>query len=787
MTEISNPYRPGEPVANPEGLYGRHDAADWIEFQIVSGTRAMLLGGRPYIGKTSFVRNAGALLADNYVNLTVSMPEALTIESPEPVRSRRRSPAVVEPDLTIETVLERFFEQLIPQLSLHDLISAEQASSRIYPTAATLRILFAQFQVETDQRVVLYIDDLDHLITADMALLATFLSAFMPVIDECPFLYLVFTANENSIKQIRHPLLDNAPLFNLTTLSPDASVNLITQPVRNILRFDYGITRRIAEVNSHHPYYLNLFCHTLLNRQVHDGWVNQRDFDSALTEVLATPIEPFQQIWEQTSWVERAVMAGMAKMQGKHGPMMQQEIVRFLQRLDSSVAEEVVIQALKSLAQKGVLIPMGAISFRFHVELLRLWLNQHTQPAEILQRVDWSRLAAQVQQQPKQDRAITPPLAVQARPRRSVGRMLVSSFLLITVLGCVSIIGLFAATQFFGMSVPFVTSIAAPPAAPDAADPDVVTFTDAGESQVQAEAVTATTEAAPAPTATPTPALVVARTLPSITYMGRDVDQDWRVYTMNADGSGANALSEDGLDDTSPVWSPNGQQIALVSRRDGNREIYVMDVETRNAVNISRHPADDWTPAWSPDGSQLAFSSFRDGGWEIYRVDVACFARPETCAENFVQITSDGSGNISPVWSPDGSRFAFNSKSSGNWDIYTMATDGSDVRQVTTAAENDLSPAWSPDGSQIAFESKRDGNVEIYVIDSNGVGPARNVTNLSFADDHGPTWAPDGQSILFYSNREGNWDIFSTTLDGQTVINLSQTPERDEQTPAWRP
>jgi tol-pal system beta propeller repeat protein TolB len=276
--------------------------------------------------------------------------------------------------------------------------------------------------------------------------------------------------------------------------------------------------------------------------------------------------------------------------------------------------------------------------------------------------------------------------------------------------------------------------------------------------------------------------------------MGRDTDQSWRIYVMNADGSGAAALSPEGLGDTAPIWSPDGQKIAFVSQRDGNREVYIMDANCaslpagcgQNAVNVTRHPADDWTPAWSPDGKRLAFSSIREGNWEIFVLDTTCFASPESCPDSAVQLTTNGSGNLGPVWSLDGSRIAYSSKAPGNWDIYTMTPGGADVRQLTTDPGNDLSPAWSPDGTRLAFESNRDGNVEIYVVGADG-GAAQNISNFPLANDHGPTWSPDGQLLVFYSNREGNWDIFSTTLDGQTVVNLTQTPTRDEQTPSWRP
>jgi TolB protein len=63
----------------------------------------------------------------------------------------------------------------------------------------------------------------------------------------------------------------------------------------------------------------------------------------------------------------------------------------------------------------------------------------------------------------------------------------------------------------------------------------------------------------------------------------------------------------------------------------------------------------------------------------------------------------------------------------------------------------------------------------------------QNVSNVGYADDHGPVWSPDGQWLVFYSNREGNWDLFMTTVTGENVINLTNSPDIDEQAPAWRP
>ena len=173
---------------------------------------------------------------------------------------------------------------------------------------------------------------------------------------------------------------------------------------------------------------------------------------------------------------------------------------------------------------------------------------------------------------------------------------------------------------------------------------------------------------------------------------------------------------------------------------------------------------------------RIAFYSDRDGDYEIYLMNGD--------GSNVTQLTYNPAFDGVPGWSPDGSRIAFNSDRDGDDEIYVMDADGSNVTQLTYNSADDVVPRWSPDGRSIAFYSDRDGDEEIYVMDADG----SNVTQLTynFAEDYDPSWSPDGERIAFHSDRDGDYEIYLMNADGSNVTQLTYNQAVDG-VPYWSP
>lgn len=169
------------------------------------------------------------------------------------------------------------------------------------------------------------------------------------------------------------------------------------------------------------------------------------------------------------------------------------------------------------------------------------------------------------------------------------------------------------------------------------------------------------------------------------------------------------------------------------------------------------------TAVATPPGvnGRIAYMS-RDAGdhWQVWT------ANPDLSHRH--QITTGDHDNAWAVWSPDGSRLAFDSarlapEANGErTEIFTMDPDGTAVQQVTGLGGFAYEPAWSPDGSLIAFSS--DGGdypaaQGIYLVRPDGTGLRRiltlplDVPKAVWLD--APRISPDGRHVAYTFIRGG--------------------------------
>ena len=138
-------------------------------------------------------------------------------------------------------------------------------------------------------------------------------------------------------------------------------------------------------------------------------------------------------------------------------------------------------------------------------------------------------------------------------------------------------------------------------------------------------------------------------------------------------------------------------KIAFHSFRDGNYEVYVMNADGSAQTNLTNNPESDWNPMWSPNGSKIAFQSNRDDldgicdlnecNYEVYVMNADGSAQ--------TNLTNNIANDSYQMWSTNGSKIAYQSFRNGNWEIYVMNADGSAQTNLTNNIANDNYPVWS--------------------------------------------------------------------------------------------
>jgi Tol biopolymer transport system component len=191
-----------------------------------------------------------------------------------------------------------------------------------------------------------------------------------------------------------------------------------------------------------------------------------------------------------------------------------------------------------------------------------------------------------------------------------------------------------------------------------------------------------------------------------------------------------------------PRVSPDGRRVA-VGIEEADSQIWLYDLGRDTLTRLTFEGSGNVDPVWTPDGKRVVFKGTGNRlFWQL--ADGSAGAEPLTSSEL-------AGNNVPGSWSPDGQVLAFMEiNPNTGYDVYTLPLKDGKPQPFVHTPSLETAPRFSPDGHFIAYVSDESGRLEVYVRPYPGPGGKWQISTEGGAE---PVWNPKGRE-LFY--RSGN-------------------------------
>lgn len=216
------------------------------------------------------------------------------------------------------------------------------------------------------------------------------------------------------------------------------------------------------------------------------------------------------------------------------------------------------------------------------------------------------------------------------------------------------------------------------------------------------------------------------------------------IYKVPAGGGSATQLTTQDSYECSPIWSPDGKQIAFASDRNGNFDVFVMPANGGTARRLTTHSAAEIPSAFTTDGKYVLFSAaIQDPAesalfptsamTELYKVPTAGGRTEQVLGTPAEMVCFDKSGTKFLYQDRKGfeDEWRKHHTSSITRDVWLYDRKNGTHTNLTQHAGEDRNPVFAPDGQTVYFLSERNGGTfNVYSFNINTPETLKTVTTF---------------------------------------------------------
>jgi len=379
---ITNPYIVGNPIKTKKMFYGREDDFEFIRRKLESGSKSyiIVLSGERRSGKTSILfQILNGQLGENFIPILIDMQTMAGLKNESEF---------------FEKLAQETLKYLDNRFSL-DKYPFHQKESNPYKLFSEL--LDEIHRTHPDKTKLFLIDEYEliEVKSEEGSLSQNFVPFLSGVLESERHISFIFTGSrtlEERGTRYWQNLFGKSLFRNVSFLSEQDTMRLITQPVDGKITFEPGVLTSIYRLTSGQPFYTQIVGQNIVDfvNETQKTNIESADLEQIVNEILENPLPQMIYFWNSLPPGQMLILSLLAEViDDPETNLSVAEIIKLIKKkkLGISLDSQLINTVLETLYHQKYVSKSGS-EYSFQIDLMRQWIQRDHSIWRVLKEVD---------------------------------------------------------------------------------------------------------------------------------------------------------------------------------------------------------------------------------------------------------------------------------------------------------------------------------------------------------------------------------------------------------------